>query len=71
MKHDLIAIGIVSALLLIYTVFAMLEVFIGFVLLIVGLSPVFIIWMVYTVLKHGEFNGRELDEEEEYGYQHY
>lgn len=33
------------------------------------LSPVLIIWMVYTVLKYGVYTGRELREDEEYGYQ--
>ncbi|SFE88923.1 hypothetical protein SAMN05518672_111180 [Chitinophaga sp. CF118] len=33
------------------------------------LSPILVIWMVYTVLKYGVYNGRELAEGEEYGYQ--
>lgn len=33
------------------------------------LSPVLVIWMVYTVLKYGVYTGRELAEDEEYGYQ--
>jgi len=33
------------------------------------LSPVLVIWMVYTVLKYGVYKGRELAEDEEYGYQ--
>lgn len=68
MKHDMIAISIVSGLLLVYTVLASLELYLGLVFLLVGLSPVFIIWMVWTVLKHGEYNGPELESEQEYGY---
>ncbi|SDH16080.1 hypothetical protein [Chitinophaga filiformis] len=33
------------------------------------LSPVLVIWMVYTVLKYGVYKGRKLAEDEEYGYQ--
>ncbi len=68
MKHDMVAISIVSGLLLVYTVLASLELYLGLVFLLVGLSPVFIIWMVWTVLKHGEYNGPELESEQEYGY---
>lgn len=32
------------------------------------LSPVLVIWMVYTVLKYGKFEGKELKEGEEWGY---
>lgn len=32
-------------------------------------SPFLIVWMVYTVLKHGKYNGKELDDKEEWGYQ--
>jgi len=68
MKHDVVAISIVSGILLIYTILASLEMFLGWVFLLVGVSPIFIIWMVWTVLKHGEYNGPELDSEQEYGY---
>ncbi|SHN36941.1 hypothetical protein [Chitinophaga sp. CF418] len=33
------------------------------------ISPLLVIWMVYTVLKYGVYTGRELAEGEEYGYQ--
>jgi hypothetical protein len=34
-----------------------------------SLSPFLVIWMAYTILKYAPFNGRELKENEEYGYQ--
>lgn len=68
MKHDIIAITFVSALLLIYTILASLEVYLGLVFLLVGISPFLIIWMVWTVLKHGEYDGPELDSDQEFGY---
>jgi hypothetical protein len=33
------------------------------------LSPFLMIWMVVTILKHGKYNGAELKENEEWGYQ--
>ena len=68
MKHDMIAVLTVSALLLLYTVFASLELYLEFVFLAVGMSPLFIIWMVWAVIRHGEYNGPELRGEQEYGY---
>ncbi len=38
-----------------------------FALLMLMFSPALIIWMVYTVLKHGKYNGPELGKEE-FGY---
>lgn len=32
-------------------------------------SPFLVIWMAYTILKHASYDGRELNEDEEYGYQ--
>lgn len=31
-------------------------------------SPVFVLWLVYAVLRHGHSPGRELAEGEEFGY---
>lgn len=33
------------------------------------LSPFLVIWMAYTILKFGNYTGRELQENEEWGYQ--
>lgn len=32
-------------------------------------SPFLVIWMAYTILKFGTYNGHELEENEEWGYQ--
>jgi len=68
MKHETIAIGGVSMVLLFYTMFATTGVLLNWVALIFALSPVLIIWMVWVVLKYGEFRGEELEEEQEFGY---
>ena len=32
-------------------------------------SPFLMGWLVYTILKHGKYNGKELGDKEEWGYQ--
>jgi hypothetical protein len=32
-------------------------------------SPFLVIWMAYTILKYASYEGRELEENEEWGYQ--
>ena len=32
-------------------------------------SPFLVIWMAVTILKYGKYNGRELSENEDWGYQ--
>jgi hypothetical protein len=32
-------------------------------------SPFLVIWMAYAILKYGSYSGRELNEDEEWGYQ--
>jgi len=68
MKHDEIAIGIVSLIFLVYTAFAAFNVFPSLVFLIFSISPILIIWMVWVVLRHGEYNHEELEEDQEFGY---
>lgn len=68
MKHETIAIAGVSMTLLFYTMFATTGVLLNWVALIFAISPLLIIWMVWVVLKYGEFHGEELEEEQEFGY---
>jgi hypothetical protein len=68
MKHETIAVAGVSLILLFYTMFASTGVLLNWVALVFAVSPVLIVWMVWVVLKYGEFHGEELDEEQEFGY---
>jgi hypothetical protein len=69
MKRHQFATLFVSLYLLVYTVLfhagASLPV-LGVMFLI---SPFLVLWMVYSVLKYGTYNGRELGPDEEWGYQ--
>lgn len=71
MKPDVISVLTVSFLLLVCCIFSVTNSFIGLVFLITSVSPLLIVWMVWNVLKKGEYNGPELQEDEEYGYAHY
>lgn len=68
MKTDEIVISIVSALFLVYISFIAFDIFIPIAFLILLASPVLIIAMVWSVIKHGIYNGSELDDEQEFGY---
>jgi hypothetical protein len=68
MKHESIAVLGVSIILLIYTIFAGAGVLLDWVALIFAVSPVLIIWMVWVVLKHGDYQGEEMEDDQEYGY---
>ncbi|NEN22483.1 hypothetical protein G3O08_03070 [Cryomorpha ignava] len=68
MKKDEIAVSIVSALFLVYISFISFDIYTSIALMIFIVSPVLIIFMVYSVLKHGEFKGDELDKGQEFGY---
>jgi hypothetical protein len=66
-NHKLVTL-IVTLYLVIYTLLhqsgASLQV-LGIMFL---LSPFLVIWMAYTILRHATYNGKELKEDEEWGY---
>jgi hypothetical protein len=69
MKHnDLFSVSLVTGYLFIYCVLSQIEAAFQYTLLMFLFSPVLVIWMVYTVLKHGVYNGPSLGNKE-FGYQ--
>lgn len=68
MKTDEIAISVVSALFLVYISFIAFDIFIPIAFLILLASPILIIIMVWSVIKHGIYKGPELEDEQEFGY---
>ena len=68
MRHETIAVAGVSFILLLYTMFASTGILLNWVALIFAASPILIIWMVWVVLKYGEYNGEELEDNQEFGY---
>ncbi len=59
----------VTAYLVVYTILFQLNASFDVLAIMFLLSPFLVIWMVYTILKYGKYEGRELEENEEWGYQ--
>jgi hypothetical protein len=68
MKDDRVPIIIVSLYLIFYTISPYLGIPFHFILLMFSLSPLFLIWMVYSILKYGKPSGKKLKDGEEFGY---
>lgn len=69
MRNPKIVIGVVSVYLLLFTVLGQLNADISLMLLMFSISPIVVVWMVYTVLRYGIYPGKELKENEEWGYE--
>lgn len=69
LKNSTFSVIAVTAYLILYCVLLQIEYtqWIAFRMFLI--SPFLVIWMVYTVLKYGLYTGRELADNEEYGYQ--
>jgi len=67
-KNETIPVIVVNAILVLYLFLIAAGSSSFLIELIFLLSPVLVIWMVYSVLKKGVYTGRELEKDEEYGY---
>lgn len=67
MKKDIKAILLVSLYLVCYCAFLQFEVTRKIAYIMLGCAPVLLVWMVYTVLKKGKYEGPELGNNE-FGY---
>ncbi len=67
-NHKLATI-LVTLYLLVYTVLHQSGASLTLLSVMFVASPFLVIWMAYTILKHASYNGRELNEDEEWGYQ--
>jgi hypothetical protein len=65
---EFIPVFVVSGLLLLYNILMMFDGLYIVTGIIFFLSPFLIIWMVYSVLRYGKYNGKSLEEDEEWGY---
>ena len=68
MKKDVLAAVIGTIYLVTYTILFQLEAPLPLLGTMFLLSPVLVIWMAYTILKHGKYSGKELMEDQEWGY---
>jgi hypothetical protein len=67
-NHKLVTL-LVTAYLVIYTLLHQLGASLELLGSMFLLSPFLVGWMAYTILRYGTYNGRELREDEEWGYQ--
>jgi hypothetical protein len=68
MRNYKFATFFVTAYLVIYTLLSQLGASLDVVTLMFCLSPFLVIWMAYSILKYASFEGKELGEDEEWGY---
>lgn len=69
MKKHALATTIVSLYLLVYILLFHFEAPWMIIASMFLLSPFLVIWMAYSILKHSDYDNRELAENEEWGYQ--
>jgi hypothetical protein len=62
-------VAVVSIILLIYCVLINFNVSLSLVYFIFSISPFLLIWVAYTIIRYGKYEGKELGENEEWGYQ--
>jgi len=67
-RRETIPVFVVSLLLLAYALLVLLEPGSWLIGLIFFLSPLLVIWLVCNVIRFGEYRGRELRGNEEWGY---
>lgn len=68
LPRDIIMVWFTTLYLLCYCVLLQYETTKPIALVMLGLAPFILVWMVYTVLKFGKYSGPELGKEE-FGYQ--
>ncbi len=69
MKNPKIAVFVTTLLLVVFAAASRLNAPLRLLLFLFSISPLFLVWMVYTVLRYGRYTGRELGHDEEWGYQ--
>jgi hypothetical protein len=68
-KAAIIPVITVSAILLIYTILSALGTAPNVILFIFALSPFLMVWMVLSVIRYGKFTGKELRDDQHWGYE--
>ncbi len=68
-KTPTFAILTVTVYLVFFAVITRLHPVLPLLLVMYAASPLLVIWMVYTVIRYGRYNGKELREGQEWGYE--
>jgi hypothetical protein len=69
MKRADFSTAFVTGVLLLYCILILLDAPLKYILTIFITLPLLIIWMAYTIIRHGVYNGAELAKDEEWGYE--
>ncbi len=67
-RNTNISVAVVTGLLLLYIILLVTGGFPPLAGIIFFLSPLFVIWMAYRVIRYDTYQGKELEENEEWGY---
>jgi hypothetical protein len=67
-RKELIPVWVVSIILLVYSFLIVAGSSSPVISLIFFVSPFLMIWLVYNVIRHGEYKGPEFKENQEWGY---
>lgn len=68
LHKDILSVLGVTFYLFVYILLLQFERTVGYAIVMLLFSPLLICWMVYTVIKYGKYNGRQVNEDE-FGYQ--
>ncbi len=68
MKNYKFATVFVTFYLIVYTILLHLNVSLSVSFFMFSISPLLVVWMAYEIIRYAPYNGRELKENEEYGY---
>lgn len=63
------AVASVSIVLVVYCTLIGFDISLPFVYFIFTISPFLMVWLVYTIIRFGVYNGKEFRDDEEWGYQ--
>jgi len=68
LRKDIFSVYAVTFYLFVYSILLQFATTVGYGIIMLSFSPLLVCWMVYSVLKHGKYNGKELGDDE-FGYQ--
>jgi len=69
LRNPVFATSFVTLYLVIYTVLFHTDTSLAVLTPMFAASPFLVIWMAITIMKHGKYSGRELNDNEEWGYE--
>jgi len=69
LRNPAFATTFVTLYLVIYTVLFHTDTSLAILTIMFAASPFLVAWMAITIMKYGKYSGRELDDNEEWGYQ--